>query len=212
MALNLKKGEEENSVTPSAKKMGLNLSKTDNSPKSNLNLSKDVTRKEDDLITSSDQFVEKKKFPIAYILVAVLIFGFLGYYFMTKDGVNSNVSPVSVDSTSIDSPRTTTEQSQSQSQGEITNLPSANESTVSTTNSNDNQKATSSTPPSTNNESAPAETNSQNSTNSSASVEQKAREVIAGKFGNGADRKLALGSDYTAIQAKVNALYRSRKQ
>jgi hypothetical protein len=35
--------------------------------------------------------------------------------------------------------------------------------------------------------------------------------VIDGKFGNGADRKLALGSDYKAIQAKVNALYRSRK-
>ncbi len=210
MALNLKKGEEGNTETPSTKKMGLNLSKTDNSPKSNLNLSKVVTEKEDVSITSNDQFVEKKKSPITYILIAVLIFGIGGYYFMTKEGVNSNVSPISVDSTSTNGPTTTS--GQSQTQGEIANLPGANESTVSTSNSNDIQNANSSNPPSTNKEPAHVETNSQNSTNSSASLEQKVREVIDGKFGNGEDRKLALGKEYKAIQAKVNTFYRSQRE
>ena len=41
------------------------------------------------------------------------------------------------------------------------------------------------------------------------SVEEIAREVIAGKWGNGEERKkrlIAAGYDYATIQAKVNAL------
>ena len=40
-------------------------------------------------------------------------------------------------------------------------------------------------------------------------VEQLAKEVIQGKWGNGAERKkklTAAGYDYTAVQKKVNAL------
>ena len=48
--------------------------------------------------------------------------------------------------------------------------------------------------------------------NSSAkSVETIAKEVIAGKWGNGADRKARLtaaGYDYAAVQKKVNELLR----
>ena len=40
----------------------------------------------------------------------------------------------------------------------------------------------------------------------SGSDEQLAREVIAGKFGHGEDRKRALGSRYDGVQAKVNEL------
>lgn len=39
-------------------------------------------------------------------------------------------------------------------------------------------------------------------------LEQKAKEVIRGNYGNGADRKKALGSEYNAIQSKVNEMYR----
>ena len=41
-------------------------------------------------------------------------------------------------------------------------------------------------------------------------IEDKVNLVISGKFGNGLDRKNALGSEYDIIQAKVNELYRSR--
>jgi hypothetical protein len=40
------------------------------------------------------------------------------------------------------------------------------------------------------------------------SVEEKARQVIDGVYGNGTDRKKALGDEYRAIQSKVNELYR----
>lgn len=40
-------------------------------------------------------------------------------------------------------------------------------------------------------------------------LEQKAKQVIRGNFGNGADRKRALGSEYNAIQGKVNDMYRN---
>jgi cytoskeletal protein RodZ len=41
------------------------------------------------------------------------------------------------------------------------------------------------------------------------SVDEKARRTIRGDFGNGAERKNALGSEYDAIQAKVNEIYRN---
>lgn len=39
-------------------------------------------------------------------------------------------------------------------------------------------------------------------------IEQRAKEVIRGNYGNGADRKRALGREYDAIQNKVNEMYR----
>lgn len=42
-------------------------------------------------------------------------------------------------------------------------------------------------------------------------LEQKAKDVIKGIYGNGADRKRALGSEYDAIQSKVNEMYRNGK-
>jgi hypothetical protein len=43
----------------------------------------------------------------------------------------------------------------------------------------------------------------------SGSFEEKAMKVIKGLFGNGAERRNALGAEYDAIQAKVNELLRS---
>ena len=49
------------------------------------------------------------------------------------------------------------------------------------------------------------------STGSSASgtVEEEAREVIRGKYGNGDVRKRNLGGRYAEIQSKVNEMYRN---
>lgn len=40
------------------------------------------------------------------------------------------------------------------------------------------------------------------------SLEEKAKRVIRGDFGNGSERKEALGSEYNVIQSKVNEMYR----
>ena len=47
------------------------------------------------------------------------------------------------------------------------------------------------------------------------SVDEIAREVLAGKWGNGTDRKSRItsaGYDYTAVQAKVNELLRAQSR
>lgn len=43
------------------------------------------------------------------------------------------------------------------------------------------------------------------------STEELAREVIAGKYGNGEDRKKALGSRYNEVQARVNEILNENK-
>ncbi len=43
----------------------------------------------------------------------------------------------------------------------------------------------------------------------SGSLEQKAKHVIRGDFGNGLDRKNKLGSEYEDVQRKVNEMYRN---
>lgn len=40
----------------------------------------------------------------------------------------------------------------------------------------------------------------------SVDIDQLARDVIAGKYGNGEARKAALGSNYAAVQARVNEM------
>ena len=46
----------------------------------------------------------------------------------------------------------------------------------------------------------------------SGSIEEKANNVIKGLFGNGAERRNALGAEYDAIQARVNELLRSENK
>ena len=47
----------------------------------------------------------------------------------------------------------------------------------------------------------------QNSVDNSKSIEELAKEVIAGKYGNGEERKQKLGNLYNEVQAKVNSIY-----
>ena len=53
--------------------------------------------------------------------------------------------------------------------------------------------------------------NNVNQSNAAAvqgSVEEKAKQVIRGVFGNGQERKQALGAEYEEIQSKVNEIYK----
>lgn len=47
----------------------------------------------------------------------------------------------------------------------------------------------------------------ENSVDNSKSIEELAKEVIAGKYGNGEERKQKLGNLYNEVQAKVNSIY-----
>lgn len=49
--------------------------------------------------------------------------------------------------------------------------------------------------------------NVENSVDNSKSIEELAQEVIAGKYGNGEERKQKLGNLYNEVQAKVNSIY-----
>lgn len=51
-----------------------------------------------------------------------------------------------------------------------------------------------------------ASTSAPASTSASASIDELARAVIAGRYGNGAARKSALGSNYDAVQKRVNEI------
>lgn len=46
----------------------------------------------------------------------------------------------------------------------------------------------------------------------SGTIEEKAKVVISGSFGNGAERKKALGDEYAEIQAKINEIYRNKPE
>ena len=77
----------------------------------------------------------------------------------------------------------------------------------------DNATTSPATDVSVRNNSSTGGTVSQTNTTSTASitgaVEEEAREVIRGKYGNGAVRKRNLGDRYAEIQSKVNEMYRN---
>ena len=64
-------------------------------------------------------------------------------------------------------------------------------------------------------ESAPAETTTEEPAPAetpilTGTIEEKARKVISGGFGVGAERKRNLGAEYAEIQAKINEIYRAK--
>jgi len=216
MALNLNKGNEGNSGPTSGKK-GLNLSKSEDSAKVDLNLSKDKIVKDDSTILHSEQNEERKKSPILYILIAVVVLGIGGYWLMNKNTNSQEVSVAPIDNAAADT-AIAKQDEQTQSQVDANNNPVTNEQPVSATNPNEVQKTSKSNSNNAKAVSPNSETKSQNSPNAGASsesvsqlqgsIEQKARQVINGEFGNGSDRKVALGDEYASIQAKVNEIYR----
>ena len=56
---------------------------------------------------------------------------------------------------------------------------------------------------------AEAQPEARQATEVSGDTESLAREVIRGKYGNGAVRKQRLGGSYAEVQAKVNEMYRN---
>lgn len=58
---------------------------------------------------------------------------------------------------------------------------------------------------------SPATSPSTSNTTTVGDIEESARRVIRGHFGNGKERRAKLGASYTEIQSKVNEMYRQGK-
>ena len=223
MALNLNKGDENNSK-PSTEKKGLNLSKSGDTAKVKPNLTKDNPIPVDDSKSSNIQTDAKKKSPALIITLAVIIIGVGIFLFMNKNNTNQNKSEQAVGTVV---PETVPSESDTKQTSETTDSinpgdnfktndvnSAPNSSTVSpianatTTNPNATEPITNKTNQSSRTNVDPIST----SVLPSGSIENKARQVISGAFGNGSDRKQALGDEYVAIQAKVNELYSNKLQ
>ncbi len=229
MALNLNKGGEENSK-PSSEKKGLNLSKSGDTAKTGLNLSKEetVANKATSTKSGTIELEPKKKNPVMYILLAVLIVGGSLFWFLNKGTTtpeqtsNKNVdntvssAPAKIEDTaSIDNTANNQGQDNSvnsstaaSSDNPVSNSPESNASASSNNVTNSNNAESSNSTPSKNQSSS---SNSAPSAKTPAgSISEKVNKVLRGDFGNGLERKQALGEEYAIIQAKVNELYRNK--
>jgi hypothetical protein len=196
MALNLNKGDDENSnptpekkglnlnkdndekSNPTPEKKGLNLDKTSDSNKVSLNLTKASDAPAGSPSSSDNKTAVKKKSPMLYILVSVALLGIGVYWF-----INSTTPPPlpprpapTVDKPAVDNDETPLDETP------------PDETPVDETPVDEPPTVT-----------APVGT-----------IEEKAKQVISGDFGNGANRKRALGKDYAEIQAKINEIYRAK--
>lgn len=224
MALNLNKGEEENSKTMTGKK-GLNLSKSGNSKSSVFNLSKNSQQTDAKLTSTSNRNDGKKKSTLIFAFIAVLMLGAGSFWFINQKENGNQEPEVSNQIPTPANQNAVTSSPGIESKQPIQSIDDANNSQVITDeisarvseeNRQSNSTANDGSRNSNTNNSANEAQNTANSASSLAperqlqgSIEDKAKKVIRGDFGNGADRKTALGREYDAIQAKVNEIYKN---
>jgi preprotein translocase subunit SecF len=223
MALNLNKGDDNNSK-PSTEKKGLNLSKSADASKVKPNLTKDNPATAVDSKSSNIQTDAKKKSPALIITLALVIIGIGVFWFMNKNTTNQNKLETAVSAevqetapseantrqTNQTTDSNNTNAGDNVQTGEVKSTPTS--SNVSPTTDATNPNSTERVTTKTNQNSTTNATPSSNSVLPIGSIEEKARQVISGAFGNGADRKQALGEDYAEIQAKVNEIYKNKYQ
>jgi hypothetical protein len=182
--LNLNKDNDENS-NPTPEKKGLNLDKTSDSNKVSLNLTKASDAPAGSPSSSDNKSAVKKKSPMLYILVpvALLVIGLFWY-------MNSTTPSTVVDPTTVEEPVEAPVEAPVQAPVEAP-VQAPVEAPV-------EEQAT------------PAVEEQAAVTAPVGTIEEKANQVISGDFGNGANRKRALGKDYAKIQAKINEMYRAK--
>jgi hypothetical protein len=219
MALNLNKGGEENSK-PSTEKKGLNLSKSGDTAKTGLNLNKEEIVAKDSSPNKSEAIEpgQKKNNPVIFILLAALIVGGVLFWILNKDKTApEGDNPVST------TPATTNPVNTANSQGQVITVPpqTAAKSDSSTSSSPGSNVSTSSNNVTKSNkvegpkdkpvkEETSISTSAPSTTMSVGSIDEKVNQVLSGNFGNGLERRRALGDEYAAIQAKVNELYKNK--
>lgn len=229
MGIDLNKGGEDISKLKADKK-GLNLSKKGDSEKGKINLGKErvsekvkVDLEKGDVDTkvaapAPSQNNSSSKSPIAILSILVILICLGGFWYLNQDdskvdsestsGGAAPDTPIEQQVTPIESQPTVTvkkEENAAQptensvmesNQGKSKEVDVPNESP---TKSNPNNSGKVSANPSSSNSSVGAQN----------SLEEKARQVLAGVFGNGEERKQALGGDYAQVQAKVNEIVKN---
>lgn len=220
MALNLNKGDDNNSK-PSTEKKGLNLSKSGDIVKEKSNLTKDKPVSAGNSTLSNTQTDVKKNSPALIIALAFVIIG-IGVFWFTNKNENDSAVKGNVENSSVISEQSNEGRPESirPPKGRPESIPepiedidnSIDETNEQITTTNGNNDVSETTSANTNN-SSNSQSNTITATTSSpklqGTIEEKARQIISGAFGNGADRKNALGSEYAAIQAKVNEMYKN---
>jgi hypothetical protein len=211
----------EQTSNPSGKK-GINLSKSQDSSKLGLNLSKNDEVSSNSNISNETKKTEtkKKKSPILILVtLAVLILGGIFWFInntnkkqaetvlKTEVPVTLPAEADAADGQSAEITNTITENNLQSGEASSTPTETAESLSVSANSKNINSNGIES--PAANQLSTTSEASTMMT---SGSIEEKARQVISGAYGNGLDRKSALGDEYSVIQAKVNEIYQNNPQ
>jgi hypothetical protein len=161
-------------------------------------------------------------------LLAVLIVGGGLFWFLNKDTTSpEQISNMNGDITVSSAPakieETASPDNTANNQGEdnsvnpstaassdnsVSSSPKSNASASSNNVTNSNNAESSNSTPSKNQ--SPTSTSASSAITPVGSIDEKANQVLRGDFGNGLERKRALGDEYAVIQAKVNELYRNK--
>ena len=215
MALNLNKGDEQNSK-PLTEKKGLNLSKSADTSKVKQNLTKENPLPADHSQSSNPKPRKSQRIPTVTIIIAGVTIG-LGVFWYMNNNENTNVAQRDLgNSSAVVSEDAVTPASLSEDQQALEPVEASGNSSVETneqptkSKGNNVQETTSENANNSNASQANRIASTSSSSQLQGTIEEKARQVISGAFGNGADRKKSLGDEYAAIQAKVNELYNDR--
>ena len=147
-------------------------------------------------VTSSGGSGKDNRWKWIAAVVALLLIGGAIYYFNQSDSTdNADIAMVVSDSTS-------THKAEADSTEVISSdkVSEDNAETKEANSDNSNQNQLS--------DATPTEVNKRTSDKKVGDVEEKARQVIRGDYGNGNVRKQKLGEEYSEIQSAVNEMYR----
>jgi hypothetical protein len=215
MALNLNKDNSNQQIPGSNnQKKGLNLSKSGEPGKTTLYLEKENISNDNNAISYSSESQstsasENKKSPVVYILTGLILFGIALFWFLSnsdsQNGKNTEIPQSSNNSADTTVSNQTNEILSTNQMDTVTSTQTnAENQSLQQGNGQTDKTTTSAKPVVTESLATRDATFSENQ----SSIEEKAQQVIRGAFGNGSDRKAALGNEYSAIQKRVNDLYR----
>ncbi len=230
MALNLNKGGDEN-TSPNSKKKVLNLNKSVDEAKSVLNLNKEEAVSKETTTSKSvgNELGSNKKNPTMLILFVVLIVGGGLFWFLNRGTTKpEQTSKIKEDNPGSSAPMKVKEaaspDNNSNKQGPSNSVNLSIDPSTDKTESNSSENNVSVPSDivieSKNEESSKSKVSKKLKTTSTSvplattpigSIDEKVNQVLRGDFGNGLERKKALAEEYALIQAKVNELYRNKK-
>jgi len=209
MALNLNKSGEKNKE-PAQEKKGLNLSKSVDPTKIQPNLKKIQT-------TSSKQKAGKKKSLVLFIFFAIALLCIVGFWYM-NDTVNETPITTLNNNGKSDEVETQVQNEQTHPTSNISKNITSNEPLETNATSNELERTNTITENSANSVTSNSSIIQSNSISEpmsetvvflQGSMDENVAKVIRGDFGNGKDRKNALGTEYDLIQSKVNEIFKT---